>query len=383
MKTTTRCITLRHLILDSKKHIAFDYKADMLLTTALNAFKDLQWSEQFNMAYIINNKENIEKTFSVFKGIAWINLKYFYKDKPINTSLPEQNFTELKKRCTLSVKIRKCPEEFIDKLQIKRYSENTARTYIVAFEDFLNFFPSKGLLEINELDIAIYLKNLVQRGVSSSYQNQAINAIKFYYEIVLGLPNRFYTVDRPRSENKLPNVMSEEEISKIIHVTNNIKHKAIIVTIYSCGLRLSELLSLKITDIQSDRNLLLIRNAKGKKDRNTILSNTTIALLRKYYLLYKPKEFLFEGQQGGRYSEKSVQNIVKQALKLANINKPCSTHTLRHSFATHLLENGTDLRYIQVLLGHSSPKTTEIYTRVSTKSLRDIKSPLDKLNIAF
>ncbi len=155
------------------------------------------------------------------------------------------------------------------------------------------------------------------------------------------------------------------------------------VTIYSGGLRLSELINLKITDIQSDRNLLLIRNAKGKKDRTTILSASTLTLLRKYYTFYKPKEYLFEGQYGGQYSSKSVQNIIKKGLAEARINKPASTHTLRHSFATHLLENGTDLRYIQVLLGHSSPKTTEIYTRVSTKSLSEIKSPIENINFQF
>jgi len=148
-------------------------------------------------------------------------------------------------------------------------------------------------------------------------------------------------------------------------------------------LRLSKLINLKISDIESDRNLLRIRNAKGKKDRTTILSNNTLLLLRKYYAYYKPKEYLFEGQAGGQYSCKSVQNIVKQGLLAAKINKQASTHTLRHSFATHLLENGTDLRYIQVLLGHSSPKTTEIYTRVSTKSLSEVKSPIEKINFQF
>jgi len=140
-------------------------------------------------------------------------------------------------------------------------------------------------------------------------------------------------------------------------------------------------LNLQITDIQSDRRLLLVRGAKGKKDRYTILSDTTLTLLRKYYLTYRPKVYLFEGQHGGRYSGKSVQSIVKRALRLANIKRHASTHTLRHSFATHLLENGTDLRYIQTLLGHSSPKTTEIYAHVSTKGLRDVVSPIEKLKI--
>ena len=178
-------------------------------------------------------------------------------------------------------------------------------------------------------------------------------------------------------------MLSTEEILRLISVIDNLKHKAILTTIYSCGLRLSELLALKLTDIQSDRKLLLVRDGKGKKDRHTLLGGKTINLLRKYYLQYHPKVYLFEGQNGGPYSAKSVQNIVKHALALAKISRPASTHTLRHSFATHLLENGTDLRYIQTALGHSSPKTTEIYTQVSKKSLGNIESPLEKLNIEF
>ena len=197
------------------------------------------------------------------------------------------------------------------------------------------------------------------------------------------MPQRFYTIDRPRKEQKLPSVLSEEEIKRIISSTSNLKHKTILVTIYSCGLRLSELLDLKISDIQSDRHRLLIKDGKGNKDRYTILSDVTLELLRKYYLIYRPKLYLFEGQHGGRYGAKSVQNIVKHALEAAKIKKPASTHTLRHSFATHLLENGTDLRYIQTLLGHTSPKTTEIYTHVSSKGLEGVVSPIEKLNLEF
>lgn len=383
MNPQTRYITLRHLVLESKRYIGLEYKSDQAITALLNSFPDNNWSEQYKMAYIANNKHNIDKLFSTFKGIAWLNCKYFYKDKAVNTAIPEPDLSKLKQKCEHSEKVRKCPPEFIDKLQVKRYSPNTARTYIGAFEEFLNFYPDKQPLEVNEHDINNYLKHLVNNKYSNSYQNQAINAIKFYYELVLGLPNRFYTIDRPFKEHTLPSVLSVDEVSRLIDATKNLKHKAIIVTIYSCGLRLSELINLKITDIQSDRNLLLIRNAKGKKDRTTILAAGTLSLLRKYYTLYKPKEYLFEGQFGGQYSGKSVQNIIKQGLAEAKINKPASTHTLRHSFATHLLENGTDLRYIQVLLGHSSPKTTEIYTRVSTKSLSEVRSPIENINFKF
>jgi len=249
------------------------------------------------------------------------------------------------------------------------------------FEKFIDYFPNKDLYEINELDIKKYLLHLVKRKLSVSYQNQAINSIKFYYEIVLGLPNRFYYVDRPRVERKLPLVLSESEISSIINSTVNIKHKAILTTIYSCGLRISELIHLKIIDIQSERGLILIRNTKGNKDRTSVLSVKTIQLLRSYYKQYKPKTYLFEGKKGELYSTSSIQKILKRSAIKAGVIKPITVHTLRHSFATHLLENGVDLRYIQTLLGHNSPKTTEIYTRVSTKDIRNIKSPIDNLEI--
>jgi len=173
------------------------------------------------------------------------------------------------------------------------------------------------------------------------------------------MPQRFYEIDRPRKEHRLPEVLSEEEVKRMIIATGNLKHKAILVTMYSCGLRLSELLDLKLTDVQSDRALVAVRGGKGRRDRNTLLSEKTLLLLRKYFQLYRPGNYLFEGVDGGRYAAKSVQQIVRRALEKAGIRKHASPHTLRHSFATHLLEQGTDLRYIQTLLGHSSPKTTE------------------------
>lgn len=197
------------------------------------------------------------------------------------------------------------------------------------------------------------------------------------------MPQRFYEIDRPNKEQKLPLVLSESEISRLFDAVTNIKHKAILVTIYSCGLRISEVLELKLTDIQSDRDLVLVRGAKGRKDRATLLAPTTLKLLRSYYEGYRPKVFLFEGSPGVRYSPKSVSNILKRGLAKAGIDKDATPHTLRHSFATHLLENGTDLRFIQTLLGHSSSRTTEIYTQVSKKSLANIQSPIEKLGLRF
>ena len=177
-------------------------------------------------------------------------------------------------------------------------------------------------------------------------------------------------------------MLSTEEVIEILKATKNLKHRAILMTIYSAGLRISEAINLKIKDIDSQRMQIRVEQAKGKKDRYTLLSQKNLATLRTYFLAYKPKVWLFEGQEAGEpYSSRSIQNIFSAAVEKAGITKEVSVHTLRHSFATHLLENGTDLRYIQSLLGHESSKTTEIYTHVTTKGFDQIKSPLDKLDI--
>jgi len=265
---------------------------------------------------------------------------------------------------------------------MKRYSENTIKSYTNHLKMFIQFYPDEDLNTITDEQIKDYLIFLIdERKVSSSYQNQAINAIKFYYEQVLGRPTKKYYLQRPKKEKKLPAVLSEEEVAKILKQISNIKHKAIIYLIYSGGLRLSEVINLKIEDIDSKRKQIWIRGAKGKKDRITLLSDKVLISLREYYKEYKPKLWLFEGADGGQYSSRSVQNIFKLALKKSNIKKHATIHTLRHSFATHLLEHGTDLRYIQELLGHNSSKTTEIYTHITKTGMEKIKSPLDELEI--
>ncbi|CAN0323581.1 unnamed protein product, partial [Chrysoparadoxa australica] len=176
------------------------------------------------------------------------------------------------------------------------------------------------------------------------------------------MPNSFYSVDSPIKLETLPKVISKESVIKMIKSCKNIKHRCIISLLYSAGLRRAELLNLKISDIHSDRMMICVNQGKGKKDRYTLLSSRLLEDLRSYYRLYKPKEFLFESQSGDRYSETSVSKIVTRAAKKAGIKIRVTPHMLRHSFATHLLENGTDLRYIQTLLGHSSSRTTEVYT---------------------
>ena len=199
--------------------------------------------------------------------------------------------------------------------------------------------------------------------------------------ILLRGSRKVYTIDRPREETYLPEVLSEQEITAILNATENLKHKAILMTIYSAGLRIGEVINLRIKDIDSQRMQIRVEQGKGKKDRYTLLSVKTLEILRKYFLQYKPKIWIFEGERGEQYSTRSIGHILKASVSKTGIKKRVTVHTLRHSFATHLLEAGTDLRYIQSLLGHANTKTTEIYTHITTKGFEQIKSPLDNLTI--
>ena len=277
---------------------------------------------------------------------------------------------------------RYCPQEFKEKLKELRYSDKTLKTYSDLFEEYINYHHQLDFTTIGEAEITAYLRHLVsERKVSISYQNQAINAIKFYYERVLGGQRKLYMIDRPRRERSLPTVLSEEEVLEIFKKIDNLKHKTMMLVTYSAGLRISELVNLKVKDIDAQRMQIKITQGKGKKDRYTLLSTKALDYLRRYAKEYKPKDWLFEGVDGGQYANRSAQQVLKTAVKKTSIIKTVSMHTLRHSFATHLLEQGTDLRYIQSLLGHESSRTTEIYTHITTKGFDQIKSPLDKLDI--
>ena len=215
------------------------------------------------------------------------------------------------------------------------------------------------------------------KGISASYQRQIVGALKLFYKEIHRRDISFEYLKVTQRENKLPVVLSKTETIRLIENTNNLKHKAILSLIYSAGLRIGELLELKKEDIDSERMLIHIKGAKGKKDRYTILSNKVLLLLRDYYKEYKPKMYLFEGQKGGKYSSESAGQLFKRALKKAKINKSATLHTLRHSFATHLLEDGISIAHIQKLLGHNNISTTLIYTHIAKDSIQNIKSPLD------
>jgi len=265
-------------------------------------------------------------------------------------------------------------------LKLRGYSLQTTKVYIHHIVRYTNYF-SEAPKQLNESHIREYLLFLIDKeNVSRSYHNQAVSAIKFLYNNVLRMPKVVGNLPRPKKEKKLPVVMSREEVIRLFQVVTNIKHKAILMLAYSAGLRVSEVVKLKIQNIDGKRNMIYISGAKGQKDRYTVLSEVALEILREYWKIYHPKDWLFPGSREGRHiSTRTVEKVLESARQKAAISKHITVHTLRHSFATHLLEGGTDLRYIQELLGHKSSKTTEIYTHVSEKEIGRIKSPLDTI----
>ena len=272
--------------------------------------------------------------------------------------------------------------EFKRKMIVQRYSPNSIQNYKSAVRGFLELAEKKYShpLEVTETNIEKYIYWKIEKHhIGASYQRLIVASIDKFY---LSMFHRQLNIKHlyPRVKNKsLPVYLTAREIVRLMDNVTNLKHKCIVQLLYGCGLRLNELLHLKLTDIDSKNRIILIRNAKGGKDRVVMLSPLLLESLRHYYQVYHPEEYLFEGQGGGLYSEKSVQTIVKNAASKAGITKKVTPYTLLHSFATHLLENGTDIRYIQELLGHKSVNTTEIYTHVTDIAQSKIKSPLDLL----
>jgi len=267
-------------------------------------------------------------------------------------------------------------------LRSRRYSDRTIESYLALIRAFLLFFNNCDVGEITNEDIVQFNHELIIRNrYSVSYQRQMVSAIKLFYQQVERRRLDITRLERPRKERKLPTVFSREEVRAIIRSIRNEKHRVMISLIYSAGLRISELLNLLPGDIDTNRMVIHIRYGKGRKDRIVPLSGKIMDNLRKYFIHYRPRVYLFEGTVGKRYSATSCRKILKAAMVRAGVRKGGSLHTLRHSYATHLLESGTDIRYIQELLGHENSRTTEIYTHVSQKRLEGIKSPYDDLNL--
>ncbi len=282
----------------------------------------------------------------------------------------------------LSYKKKEHLDRFIQWMESKRYSRRSIDTYSGLLTSFPLFFNKQNLSGITLEDITNFNHNfIIKKGYSISYQRQMVSAIKLFFHLIQQKKLDISQLDRPRKERKLPVVFSKEEVRKILSSIKNEKHRVLLSLIYAAGLRISELLNLKCTDIDGHRLVIHIHSAKGRKDRIVPLPLNLVNAIREYYKRYRPKIYLFEGQECRRYSASSCRMILKRALNRSRIRKQGSLHTLRHSYATHLFESGTDIRYIQKLLGHESSRTTEIYTHVSSRQLEGIKSPYEDLDL--
>jgi integrase/recombinase XerD len=312
------------------------------------------------------------------EGVKWSNTMkaWHVPDNDEN----RKRFKIEAEKCLTEIHLKKMAN-FKRWMEAKRYSENTIKTYSEVLGTFLLYYHDRPVEELNNIDINNFNNDyIIRNNLSGSYQNQFVNAAKLFFKVIEASKIDVELIYRPRRAKTLPNVLSKEEVKLILDATKNLKHKTMLSLIYACGLRSGELLNLLPDHVDSNRGVLIIKQAKGNKDRIAPLGSKLIEMLRFYFVTFKPKHYLFEGQQAGSaYDARSLQQVIKQSLGRTNITKNVTLHWLRHSYATHLLENGTDLRYIQEILGHRSSRTTEIYTHVSTKSIQKIVSPFDSL----
>lgn len=354
----------------------FAYNEDII--GLIKKLGHIKWSNTNKSWYQNKSDFNLNQAFTLLSPYAFID--YSAIKQPYSTSINTTAYSETDKPETTHRQKTKIPDGYLEKLEQKRYSKSTINSYVAYMKDFVHAFKNHDLETINTEDINAYILSLIKNyNISTSQQNIRINAIKFYYDKVLGNERLFIDIDRPRKQFTLPNVLSKDEVARIIGKTKNLKHRAILLMLYSCGLRRSELSSMELTDINSKRLIIKIRDAKGNKDRYVNLAHTMLELLREYYKAYKPRKYLFEGRKGEPYSYASIGKVVAAAGVRAGILNKVHPHLLRHSFATHHLEQGTDLRYIQEWLGHSSSKTTERYTHVTQHDLGRFKNPADDL----
>lgn len=317
-------------------------------------------------------------------GIRWSNSQkaWYVKDNDHYRQLFRLPPRQLGKHVLAKVKEVNHPalERFIETIRLKGYSPNTENTYRNEFAQLLQLLGDIHVDTLTPERLRSYmLYCTTELKLSEAMLHSRLNAIKFYFEKVLKRENFFIDIPRPKKHSTLPKHISPRDVKKLFEATENLKHNTMLKLCYGMGLRVSEIVGLKVVHIDSGNMQALIERGKGKKDRYVNLPESLLTQLRGYFKEYRPKEYLFEGQYGGQYSTRSAQKVFKEAMKKAKINKEVGIHGLRHSYATHLMEAGTDIGYIQKLLGHSDIRTTLIYAKVTDRDIKKIKSPLDNL----
>jgi site-specific recombinase XerD len=351
--------------------IAIRFSFNTTIKSKLKEIPFLRWSSSQRCWYIEHSKANLELIILKLKHIALIDTTELLGSM-------DQNLPLLKQKRILDDSQRTLLNSFYKYLKGKRYSKSTITTYTNYIADFISFHRDRALKDLSNRDVELFIESVfIKRNYSISSQRQFISAMKLFIVFEPITEIKDLELVRPKKSRQLPTVLSQQEVISIIAKTKNLKHRAILALTYSCGLRISEVLNLRIVDIDTDRMQVFIKNSKGRKDRYVGLAESFLPLLSNYFTTYEPKYYFIEGSNNKKYSSQSVRAFLKKSCGLAGIKKNVTPHTLRHSYATHLLENGVNLRYIQTLLGHSKPETTMIYTKVMQTNLMAIENPLD------
>jgi len=367
---------------------AMDNKGNADIKTAIDSgairCEPMQWEERnviflrFPFDPILNSQAKL------LPGIKWSNRQksWYVLDNTHYRQLFGLPLKDPSKYALTSISDVNQPalERFIETIRLKGYSPNTEKTYRNEFAQLLQLLENVHVDTLDPERIRSYmLYCTTELKLSEAHLHSRLNAVKFYFEKVLKKESFFVDIPRPKKHSTLPKHISQRDVKKLFECTKNLKHNTILKLCYGMGLRVSEIIGLKISDIDSGNMQVLIERGKGKKDRYANLPESLLEQLRQYFKEYCPKQYLFEGQYGGQYSVRSAQNVFKAALKKANINKDAGIHSLRHSYATHLMEAGTDIGHIQKLLGHANITTTLIYAQVTNRDTKKVKSPLDNL----
>jgi integrase/recombinase XerD len=390
-------VKLNPLIHRNQECLGIYFARNAALEKAVRNLVNVKWSRTHACWYIPLSQNGYTLLVAKVKNLAEIDnsalRNYLYTKKAVNATVPKPAQVTpaankppakplaLTPAWQFSTANLAALESYIQKLQLKAYSPSTIGTYRNEFIQLLKLLKEKPVDTLTAEDLKRYMHYvLTKEHLSENTAHSRLNALKFYFEQVLGKEKFFYEIPRPKKVQKLPKVISEEKILEGLLEIANLKHRTLLLLAYSAGMRVSEVVSLRITDINSDRMQISINHAKGKKDRVVNLSKSILPILRQYYITYKPSDWLFEGINGQEhYSSRSAQQVFKDAYKKLGLPPQCSFHSLRHSYATHLLESGTDISYIQKLLGHSDIKTTLRYAQISKKDIGQIESPLDRM----
>ncbi len=373
-----------YVVPDFPKFIAVSLRGYRIDVDYIKRIPERRYDQVFRRWLIPNDKELLDRLITHYegRGVKVIN-RLAKKDVSI------YNLQKVSLEDSISKLISKFPvdlhpilKKYTDGMIRMSYRLNSISLYVRAFGKFCQYVGVENFEKVTDKDVNSYISMLVKKGITESLHNIIVSAIKLYYEkIVYSEHIEISRVERPRGSKYLPTILSAQEVDRMLRTMDNIKHIAIAYFLYGSGLRLSEVLNLRVQDVYWDRNQLLIKDSKGKKDRYNPIGERIKELLVLYYEEFKPEYWLFEGQQAKQqYSRSSVSKIISRAAKKAGISRKVTPHTLRHCYATHLLDNGTDVRLIQELLGHKDIKTTLIYTHITNQTMNNIQSPLDRLS---